>query len=123
VVESRSQTGYSPVHYGLERIRIRFAKSLEGKVFNFNVEPIDYVDFIGIDAILSDYSSKNCDEIHMVKNAFLSIILLVRDFGLLFLLGSVILVYVNLFYALTSKPKNTGLDPLEKRFIIIIEFV
>jgi hypothetical protein len=47
-------------------------KSLEGKVFNFSVEPIDYVDFIGIDAILSDYFSKNCDEIHMVEKAFLS---------------------------------------------------
>jgi hypothetical protein len=47
-------------------------KSLEGKVFNFSVEPIDYVDFIGIDAILSDYSSTNCDEIHMVEKAFLS---------------------------------------------------
>jgi hypothetical protein len=45
-------------------------KSLEGKVFNFSVEPIDYVDFIGIDAILTDYSSKNCDEIHMVENFF-----------------------------------------------------
>jgi Ca2+-binding EF-hand superfamily protein len=47
-------------------------KSLEGKVFNFSVKPIDYVDFIGIDAILSDYSNKNCDEIHMVEKAFLS---------------------------------------------------
>jgi hypothetical protein len=47
-------------------------KSLEGKVFNFSVEPIDYVDFIGIDAILSDYFNKNCDEIHMVEKAFLS---------------------------------------------------
>jgi hypothetical protein len=33
-------------------------KSLKGKVFNFSVEPIDYVDFIGIDAILSYYSNK-----------------------------------------------------------------
>jgi hypothetical protein len=47
-------------------------KSLEGKVFNFSVEPIDYVDFIGIDAILSDYSNKNSDEIHMVEKAFVS---------------------------------------------------
>jgi hypothetical protein len=45
-------------------------KSLEGKVFNFSVEPIDYVDFIRIDDILSDYSSKNCDEIRMVENFF-----------------------------------------------------
>jgi hypothetical protein len=47
-------------------------KSLEGKVFDFSVEPIDYVDFIGIDAILSNYSSQNCDEIYMVEEAFLS---------------------------------------------------
>jgi hypothetical protein len=47
-------------------------KSLEGKVFNFSVEPIDYVDFIGIDAILSNYSGQNCDEIYMVEEAFLS---------------------------------------------------
>jgi hypothetical protein len=47
-------------------------RSVEAKVFNFSVEPIDYVDFIGIDSILSDYSSKNCDEIHMVEKAFLS---------------------------------------------------
>jgi hypothetical protein len=45
-------------------------KSLEGKVFDFSVEPIDYVDFIGIDAILSNYSSQNCDEIYMVEEAF-----------------------------------------------------
>jgi hypothetical protein len=47
-------------------------KSLKGKVFNFSVEPIDYVDFIGIDPILSDYSNKNCDEIHMVEKVFSS---------------------------------------------------
>jgi hypothetical protein len=47
-------------------------KSLEGKVFNFSVEPIDYVDFIEIDVILSDYSNKNCDEIHIVEKVFLS---------------------------------------------------
>jgi hypothetical protein len=47
-------------------------KSLEGKVFDFSVEPIDYVDFIGIDAILSNYSSQNCDEIYMVEEAILS---------------------------------------------------
>jgi hypothetical protein len=41
---------------------------------------------------------------------------------LLFLLGCVILVYVNLFFVLASKPINTGLDPLEKQFIIIIGF-
>jgi hypothetical protein len=45
-------------------------KSLEDKVFNFSVEPIDYVDFIGIDAILSNYSNQNYDEIYMVEKAF-----------------------------------------------------
>jgi predicted lactoylglutathione lyase len=64
-------------------------KSLEGKVFNFNVEPIDYVDFIGIDAILSDYSNKNCDEIHMVEKAFLSKIekVFVSSLGILMACG------------------------------------
>jgi hypothetical protein len=47
-------------------------KSPEDKIFNFSVEPIDYVDFIGINAILSNYSSKNCDEIYMEEKAFLS---------------------------------------------------
>jgi hypothetical protein len=64
-------------------------KSLEGKVFNFSVEPIDYVDFIGIDAILSDYFNKNCDEIHMVEKAFLSKIekVLVSSLGILMACG------------------------------------
>jgi hypothetical protein len=47
-------------------------KSHEDKVFDFSVELIDYVDFIGIDAILSNYSNQNCDEIYMVEKAFLS---------------------------------------------------
>jgi hypothetical protein len=64
-------------------------KSFEGKVFNFSVEPIDYVDFIGIDAILSDYSSKNCDEIHIVEKAFLSKIekVFVSSLGILMAYG------------------------------------
>jgi hypothetical protein len=64
-------------------------KSLEGKVFNFSVELIDYVDFIGIDAILSDYSNKNCDEIHMVEKAFLSKIekVFVSSLGILMACG------------------------------------
>jgi hypothetical protein len=64
-------------------------KSLEGKVFNFSVEPIDYVDFIGIDDILLDYSSKNCDEIHMVEKAFLSKIekVFVSSLGILMAYG------------------------------------
>ena len=47
-------------------------KSLEDKVFDFSIEPIVYIDFIGIDAILSNYSNQNCDEIYMVEKAFLS---------------------------------------------------
>jgi hypothetical protein len=64
-------------------------KSLEGKVFNFSVELIDYVDFIGIDAILSDYSNKNCDEIHMVEKTFLSKIekVFVSSLGILMACG------------------------------------
>jgi hypothetical protein len=64
-------------------------KSLEGKVFNFSVEPIDYVDFIEIDAILSDYSNKNCDEIHMVEKTFLSKIekVFVNSLGILMACG------------------------------------
>jgi hypothetical protein len=31
---------------------------------------IDYVDFIRIDAILSNYSSQNCNEIYIVEKAF-----------------------------------------------------
>jgi hypothetical protein len=64
-------------------------KSLEGKVFDFSVEPIDYVDFIGIDAILSNYSSQNCDEIYMVEEAFLSKIerVFVSSLGILMACG------------------------------------
>jgi hypothetical protein len=64
-------------------------KSPEGKVFNFSVEPIDYVDFIGIDAILSDYFNKNCNEIHMVENTFLSKIekVFVSSLGILMACG------------------------------------
>jgi hypothetical protein len=61
----------------------------EDKVFNFNVEPIDYVDFIGIDAILSNYSSQNCDEIYMVEKAFMSKIerVFVSSLGILIACG------------------------------------
>jgi hypothetical protein len=47
-------------------------KSPKDKVFDFSVEPIYYIDFIGIDAILSSYFSQNCVKIYMVKKAFLS---------------------------------------------------
>ena len=46
-------------------------KSPEDKVFDFSVEPIDSVDFSGIDVILSNYSNQNCDEIYMVEKTFL----------------------------------------------------
>jgi hypothetical protein len=47
-------------------------KSPEDKVFEFIVEPIDYVDFIGIDAILSHSSNQNCDKIYMAEGNVLS---------------------------------------------------
>jgi hypothetical protein len=64
-------------------------KSPEDKIFNFSVEPIDYVDFIGIDAILSNYSSQNCDEIYMVEKALLSKIerVFVSSLGILMACG------------------------------------
>jgi hypothetical protein len=64
-------------------------KSLESKVFNFSVEPIDYVDFIGINAILLDYSGKSCDEIHMVEKTFCSKIekVFVSSLGILMACG------------------------------------
>jgi hypothetical protein len=64
-------------------------KSPEDKIFNFSVEPIDYVDFIGIDASLSNYSSKNCDEIYMEEKAFLSKIerVFVSSLGILITCG------------------------------------
>jgi hypothetical protein len=64
-------------------------KSPKDKVFDFSVEPIDYVDFIGIDAILSNYSSQNCDEIYMVEKAFLSKIerVIVSSLGILIAYG------------------------------------
>jgi hypothetical protein len=64
-------------------------KILEDKVFNFSVEPIDYVDFIRIDAILSNYSSQNCNEIYIVEKAFLSKIerVFVSSLGILMACG------------------------------------
>jgi hypothetical protein len=47
-------------------------KSLKDKVFDFSVEPINYVDFIGVDAILSNYSIQSCDEIYGAEMTFLS---------------------------------------------------
>jgi hypothetical protein len=64
-------------------------KSPEDKVFNFNVKPIDNVDFIGIDAILSNYSNQNCDEIYMVEKTFQSKIerVFVSSLGILMACG------------------------------------
>jgi hypothetical protein len=45
-------------------------KNPKDKVFDFSVEPINYIDFIGVDAILSNYSNQNCDEIYMAEKTF-----------------------------------------------------
>ena len=42
------------------------------KSYDFSVERIDCVGFIGVDAILSNSSNQTCDEIYMVKNNFIS---------------------------------------------------
>ena len=47
-------------------------KSPESKVFDFSVEPIDYVDFIRIYVILSNSFNQICDEICMVEGNVLS---------------------------------------------------
>jgi hypothetical protein len=46
-------------------------KSLKDKVFDFSVEQINYVDFIGVDAILLNYSMQSCYEICGVEMTFL----------------------------------------------------
>jgi hypothetical protein len=53
------------IHYVID-------KTPEDKVHDFSVEPIDYVDFIGIDAILSNSSNQVCDEIFMAEGNVLS---------------------------------------------------
>ena len=45
-------------------------KGPEDKVFDFSVEPINYVDFIGVEAILSNYSNQICDEHYMGEKTF-----------------------------------------------------
>jgi hypothetical protein len=64
-------------------------KSPEDKVFDFSAEPIDYFDFIGIDAILSNYSNQNCDKIYMVEKTFMSKIemVFVSSLGILIACG------------------------------------
>jgi hypothetical protein len=47
-------------------------KSLEDKAFDLSVTPINYVDFIGVDAILSNSSNQICDEIYMAEGNVLS---------------------------------------------------
>ena len=46
-------------------------KNPEDKVFGFSVEPINYVDFIGVDAFSSNYSNQRCDEIYLAEKTFL----------------------------------------------------
>jgi hypothetical protein len=47
-------------------------KSPENKAFDLSVTPINYVDFIGVDAILSNSSNQICDEIYMAEGNVLS---------------------------------------------------
>ena len=47
-------------------------KSLEDKVFDLSVTPINYVDCIRVDAILSNSSNQICDEIYMEEGNVLS---------------------------------------------------
>jgi hypothetical protein len=42
-------------------------EGLSGDVFNYNEKEVEYVDFIGVDAILSNPSNKVCDEIYMAE--------------------------------------------------------
>jgi hypothetical protein len=47
-------------------------KSPKDKAFDLSVTPINYVDFIGVDAILSNSSNQVCDEIYMAEGSVLS---------------------------------------------------
>ena len=47
-------------------------KSPEDKAFDLSVTPISYVDFIEVDAFLSNSSNQICDEIYMVEGNVLS---------------------------------------------------
>ena len=56
----------------LEKVNLSYThhvldKSLEDKAFDLSVASINYVDFIGVDAILSNYSNQIGDEICMVR--------------------------------------------------------
>ena len=47
-------------------------KSLEDKAFDLSVTLINYIDFIGVDAILSNSSHQICDEIYVAEGNVLS---------------------------------------------------
>jgi hypothetical protein len=47
-------------------------KSPEDKAFDLSVMPINYVDFIEVDAILSNSSNQICDETYMAEGNVLS---------------------------------------------------
>jgi hypothetical protein len=47
-------------------------EGLSGDVFNYNEKEVEYVDFIGVDAILSNSSNQVGDEIYMVEGNVLS---------------------------------------------------
>ena len=53
------------IHYVIDKTPV-------DKVHDFSVEPIDYIGFIGIDAILSNSSNQVCDEIFMAEGNVLS---------------------------------------------------
>jgi hypothetical protein len=57
--KSLGKVNLSNTHYVLD-------KSPKDKAFDLSVAPINYVDFIGVDAILSNYSNQIDDEIYMV---------------------------------------------------------
>jgi hypothetical protein len=47
-------------------------EGLSGDVFNYNEKEAEYVDFIGVNVILSNSSNQVCDEIYMVEGNVLS---------------------------------------------------
>ena len=47
-------------------------KNPEDKTFDLSVTPINYVDFIGVDVILSNSSNQICAEIYMAEGNVLS---------------------------------------------------
>jgi hypothetical protein len=47
-------------------------EGLSGDVFNYSEKEVEYIDFIGVDAILSNSSNHVCDEIYMAEGNVLS---------------------------------------------------